>query len=269
MNFRRKQRKLSFSTPPALAALMLGCCAAAHAAGDEQIVPDRPGLAESSQVVGKGRFQVEAGFARERDGNAPQVLHTSTTPVLLRYGVGDSVELRAETDGHVHAWAAGAGGERGYADTALGLKWHFADAHANAPSLAILAHADLPSGSAQLRGQGVRPSLRVAAEWELPADWSLGVMPGIASATTDDGRRFTEGMFGLAVGKAWTERWHGFAELSMARIARARDGGSQLGVDAGMTYLLTDTCQADFAVGRGLNRRTPDLSWTVGLSFKM
>jgi hypothetical protein len=44
----------------------------------------------------------------------------------------------------------------------------------------VLAHADLPSGSRALRGEGVRPSLRVSAEWDLPADLSLGVMPGIA-----------------------------------------------------------------------------------------
>jgi hypothetical protein len=36
------------------------------------------------------------------------------------------------------------------------------------PSLGVLLHADLPSGSRELRGHGVRPSLRLAAEWDLP-----------------------------------------------------------------------------------------------------
>lgn len=36
-----------------------------------------------------------------------------------------------------------------------------------------------------------------------------------------------------------------------------------------MAYLITNNCQVDSAVSRSLNRRTPDLSLTVGLSFKL
>lgn len=259
MDFHRKQGALA-------AALMLAVSVPAWA-GDEAISPDRPGLAESSQVVGKGRFQLETSFARDRDGSGAAAVHTTTTPTLLRFGLSDALELRVETDGRTHAWSAD-GSARGYADTELGIKWHVADAHGSAPSVGILAHAALPTGSAEFRGAGVRPSLRVSSEWDLPADLSLAVMPGIAADTTDDGRRFTMGVFAVALTKAWTPQWHGFAELAAPRIARSRDGGNQVGVDGGLAYLADKDCQVDFSVGRGLNRRTPELSWNVGVSFR-
>jgi hypothetical protein len=262
MNFPHKQRAMA-------AATMLGLSFHAWAAGEEPIVPDRPGVAESSQVVGKGRFQVETSFARERDANGPEVVHTTTTPTLLRYGVSDSLELRVETDGRVHTWPASTGSERGYANTELGIKWHVMDGRGSTPSVGVLVHAELPTGSAQFRGEGVRPSVRVVGEWDLPADLSLGVMPGIASDTNDNGQRFTKGILAVSLGKAWTPHFHGFLELAAPRIAHARDGGSQFGVDAGLAYLPSDNCQVDFSVGHGLNRRTPDLSWNVGVSFRL
>jgi hypothetical protein len=270
MQLRCNYRSQPLLNRSAMAALfMLAFAASCHAAGDNTIATDRPDFVESSAVVGKGRLQVETSVAGERDRDGPLVLRSTATPTLLRLGVSDSVELRVESDGLLHTWSEAAGSARGHADTSLGIKWHAADAQGNAPSIGILVHADLPSGSAQFRGEGIRPSLRLVGEWELPADMSLGIMPGIASETTGDGRRFGSGIFGLVIGKAWNPRFRSFVEVSAPQVARARDGGSVVSFDAGMAYLLTDNCQFDTAVSRGLNRRTPDLSWTVGLSFKL
>jgi hypothetical protein len=270
MKFRCNHRPDSLLNRSAMAALLiLAFAAPGHAAEGDTITTDRPDFVESSAVVGKGRFQFETSIAGERDRDGTQVLRSTATPTLLRFGVSDSLELRVESDGRMHAWSDAAGSARGFADTSLGIKWHAADAQGNAPSVGILVHADLPSGSAQFRREGVRPSLRVVGEWELPDDMSVGVMPGISSETTEDGRRFTNGIFGVVIGKAWNPRFRSFVELSAPRIARARDGGSLLSFDAGIAYLLTDNCQVDTAFSRGLNRRTPDLSWTVGLSFKL
>lgn len=101
---------------------MLALAATCHA-GDDQIATDRPDFVGSSDVVGKGRFQVETSFARERDGSGAQRLHTTSTPTLLRAGVPDTLELRVESDGRMHAWD-GSGSHRGYADASIGVKWH-------------------------------------------------------------------------------------------------------------------------------------------------
>jgi hypothetical protein len=260
----------------ALAVTSLLFAASAHAStgeGDDSIVTDRPDFVESSAVVGKGRLQVETSLAAERSGRDGVTTRATSTPTLLRIGVSEDLELRVETDGRVRSWWRGAenGQASGMADTSLGVKWHVRDGagEGGAPSLGLLLHADLASGARAVRADGVRPSLRGVAEWELGNAMSLGLMPGLASERADDGRRFTSAIFGVVLGKQWNPRWRSFVELAAPRIARARSGGSLLAFDVGAAWLLTPQCQLDAAVSAGLNRNTPDLAITLGLSFKL
>jgi hypothetical protein len=262
-----------------LAAAILCCLAApgARAGDNEPISTDRPDFVESSQVVGKGRVQLETSLQWERGGDALDS-RTLSTPSLLRIGLGESGELRIETDGRnrIHATDPATGGRAtmaGYADTALGIKWHLADQQGEgihaAPSLGVLLHADLPSGSRELRGHGVRPSLRLAAEWELADGYSFGVMPGLAVESDDDGKRYGYGILAATLGKELNERVRGFVEVAMPQIARASHGGTQASFDTGLAYLVNKDCQVDVSVVRGLNRRSPDLSLAFGLSLRM
>jgi hypothetical protein len=265
----------AFPTTVLLAALCLPL--ASSAADDDAITPDRPGVVESSKVVGQGRLQLETSVQWDRLRDDASHERTITTPTLLRIGLGESTELRIETDGRtiihesipftgVHTVTAG------YADTELGLKWHLADQpqdqQAGAPSLGVLLHAALPSGSHELRGHGLRPSLRLVAEWELPHDLSFGVMPGLGSDSDDSGARYGYGILAANLGKAFNERLHGFVELAAPQIARASHGGTQASFDTGLTYLLNKNCQLDVQLNHGLNRRTPDLSVAFGLSVR-
>lgn len=260
-------------TASLLAAAIVGLAHTAAQANDE-IVTDRPDFVESSQVVGRGRFQVETSVLLERDRNAAARVRALSTPTLLRYGLGDSFELRLETDGRtvVHATELPSGlhsTAAGYADTSLGVKWHVLDAQGSSPSVGVLLHADLPSGSRGFGGQGVRPSLRMAAEWELPGAMSLGLMPGIGVEHNEAGAHYNYGIFGAVLGKSFTERARGFVELATPQIARGGNGGTVATFDIGGAYLLSPNCQVDTMASRGLNNRTPDWSWTVGLSFKL
>ena len=245
----------------------LGCAA------EDEIATDRPDFVESSNVVGKGRFQIETSFATDRNKADGIKDKAYATPTLLRYGVSDDWEVRLETDGRIRATTTDiASGTRstesGYGDVSLGVKWHIADESGASPSMGVLAHVDLDTGSAPFRAQGKGGSLRLAAEWEFADDWSLGVMPGLAWLPNDNGDRHTTGIFGVVLGKGWTDQLRTFVEYSDEKIARARDGGTISTLDAGVAYLLTKTVQLDTALSRGLNSRTPDWSWTVGLSMK-
>jgi hypothetical protein len=247
---------------------------AARAADDDKIATDRPDFVESSEVVGKGRLQIETSIQGERNNEDGIRDKTYSTPTLLRIGVSDAVELRFESDGRIVAksedLASGASDtQRGYGDLSVGLKWHTRDGQGYTPSLGFLLHADLDSGSAAFRGNGVRPSLRMVAEWELPHDMSLGVMPGLAAETNDTGGRYASGIFGIVLGKEWNDRFRTFAEVSMPAIARAHNGGTEASADIGAAWLLNKNIQVDTALSRGLNRRTPDFTWTVGLSIRM
>jgi hypothetical protein len=257
-----------------LAALCLPFCGAAHAAEDDTISTDRPDFVESSQVVGKGRVQLETSVQGDRLRTDDSHERMLSMPTLLRIGVGESTELRIETDGRnvIHASDPATGARSvtaGYADTAIGVKWHLKDGQDNQPSLGVLLHADLPSGSRELRGHGVRPSLRLAAEWDLPQDLSFGVMPGVGVESDENGARYGYGILAATLGKEFNERVRGFVELAAPQIARAAHGGTQVSFDTGLTYLVNKNVQADVSLTHGLNRRTPDLSVALGLSIRM
>ncbi|KFI06475.1 transporter [Massilia sp. BSC265] len=251
------------------ATLALFAVTAVHA--QDPISTDRPDFVESSNVVGKGRVQLETSVLLERERSGPVRERLVATPTLLRYGIGESFELRAETDGrtnHRHAEGRVRATETGYADASLGLKWHAMDAAGTLPSVGVLLHADLDSGSRAFRGKGARPSLRVVGEWELPGDYSLGVMPGVG-VERDESGRYRYGILGVVVGKSINERLRGFVEVALPQIARSSHGGTQASLDLGGAYLLSDTVQLDAMLSRGLNSRTPDTAFTIGFSFKL
>lgn len=261
-----------FSTTLLAAACTLACACAR--AGDDNISPDRPDFTNSSTVVGQDRFQVEAGLQWDRERDPDQHVRTLSTPLTLRYGIGETTELRLETSGReiVHASDPVSGAHdttAGYADSAIGLKWHIADQRGDVPSWGLLVHAVLPSASRGLGGQGVRPAVFVPAEWDLPNDFSLGIMPGLGVEHDERGAHYNFGVMSASLGKDFSERLHGFFEIALPQIARAGNGGTQASLDTGAAWLVNKDCQVDALVMHGLNRNTPGLSLGFGVSFRL
>jgi hypothetical protein len=254
--------------------LSMACAAAVAQENKDKLVSDRPDLVETSEVVGKGRVQLETGFLAERERSADEHARTYSMPTLLRVGLTDAVELRIESEGRtVQHSRDKASGERstvaGYADTAIGFNWHLLDARGMQPSMSVLLDAELPTGSRRMRGEGVRPALRVVSEWELPGELELGIMPGLAVENRDEGGRYHYGIFGVVLEKGFSERLHGFAEVALPQIASSRHGGTQARFDVGASWFLSDDFQLDTMFSRGLNHRTPYASFTVGLSIRL
>ena len=233
-------------------------------AEEEPIATDRTDFVESSLTVGDRRLQVETSVAWERDDG----VNGYATPTLFRYGLGSTWELRLETDGWQHIDAPGNADAFGVADLSLGVKHHLAGSDGGGASLAWLLHVDLPSGARALRGHGARPSFRLVAEWELSDSLSLGAMPGVIWDEDDDGHRYAAGIFGVVLGKAWTERSRSFVELALPQIAKSDDGSSVALLDVGSAWLLSEDVQLDAIYSYGLNDRSPDHALGAGLSFR-
>jgi hypothetical protein len=258
-----------------LAAAAIAAAFIARAHADERISTDRPDFVESSDVVGRGRFQLETGVQWERDSSEGVKSRVRTTPTLLRFGVADTLELRVETDGFARSTLddPGAGTtrtERGFSDVSLGVKWHVRDGDEakGTPGVAWLLHLDVDSGSAAFRGQGLRPSLRAVAEWDLPHDMSIGVMPGVVLDRRPDGHRFASGILAVTLGKEWTPAWHSFIEVAGRQLAARRNGGSVVTLDAGVAWIVTNDVQLDLSLARGVTSDAPDLQWGVGFSMR-
>ena len=94
-----------------------------------------------------------------------------------------------------------------------------------------------------------RPSVRMVAEWELPSEWSLGVMPGVLWDENDNGERYTAGIAAITVGKGWTDRLRTFFELAGRELTSSKNGGSQVTWDTVRTYqpevVILMPCGAD------------------------
>ena len=250
--------------------------AAARAADDGKIVTDRPDAVESSDTVGRGRFQIETSFAREwtRKDQATGLRRVSTsTPTLLRFGIVDDIELRIETNGRIRTSLRGDGDAelvKGWADAAIGLKWKQQDGDIGTgrPDIAWLVHADLASGSRTVRGNGLRPSVRMVAEFDMPEAVAIGVMPGVTWDKRTDGKREVSGILAVVVGKEWSDKVRTFAEIALPRIATARNGGNVALLNLGIDYWIEKHVKVDLSIQRGLNRNTPDWGGAVGFSIK-
>lgn len=258
---------------PLLAALAATLAAGSARADDDGIATDRPDFVESSNTVGKGRFQLETSLAFERDRQAGIRSKVRSTPTLLRYGIADDWELRLETDGALRAKVTEAGvttKQSGMADSAVGVKWHVLDGDeaTHRPGMAWLFHLDLETGSRAFRGQGTRPSVRLTAEWDLPKDFSVGVMGGVYLERNDDGKRYTGGILAVTAGIPLAENWRGFVEVAGQELASNRNGGKVITFDTGITWQLDKSLQLDMALSRGINKNAPDLAWTVGMSVR-
>lgn len=255
-----------------LAAAVVLAATAGPAWAKDELVTDRPDVSESSEVVGKGRYQVETSVVSARDQQAGTRVRMLNTPTLLRIGIAEQFELRIESEGYTRLRADGAAPARasGMADTALGIKWHMQDGDDDdfVPSVAWLLHADFATGAKAFRGQGVRPSLRMVAEWELPQGWSVGAMPGVFSEKNEAGERYTAGLLALVLGKDFTPQWRGFVEYSLDQLASARHGGNVTSWDAGVAYVLNKDVQLDFSISRGISKSAVDASVGVGLSVR-
>jgi hypothetical protein len=159
--------------------------------------------------------------------------------------------------------------EEGFSDISLGFKWHTHDGEAGSisPSVGWLIHTDISSGSTEFRGRGARPSLRGVAEWEFPYDLSLGVMPGVIYDFDQEDRGFIGGIFGLVVGKSWSDNFRTFLEVAGQQLTSKEHGGNVITYDAGAAYLIRSNLQVDTAASIGATDDTPDFSWTIGVSM--
>lgn len=234
------------------------CCAAAEP--EDWITTDRPDFVDAPDVVGKGRVQLETGFLQSKEARS--------TPWLLRVGAWDDVELRLESDGRLTDRADPARA-RGWGDAALSVKWQVHEGQGATPSVGLIMQADFASGSRGFKGNGTRPSFRVPLEWDFPHALNLGVMPGYYLDRDERGRRVSTAMLGVTLAQNYGERAYAFLELAAPRIARSRDGGTPASFDFGGGYSLTRNLHVDAGVMLGLNRRTPDLAFTVGLSVRL
>jgi outer membrane putative beta-barrel porin/alpha-amylase len=237
-----------------------GVCISCQA--DDHIDTDGPDFVDSSEVVGKGRFQFEANLQYQQQHTGATHEQLVGTPTLFRFGLTDAVEARVEIGGRQRLQTRDSltptEVASGWADNAIGAKWHFQSPDAEGhPSACLIYQVETPSGSAPFRGHGYRPSLRSVITWDLTETVSASIMPGAAYSATSNGHRYPAGSFGATIGRWWTEQFRAFVEFSGEQFAQAKDGGNILLWDAGASYLLGLNWELGMRLGVGANANSP------------
>jgi len=233
-----------------LLVVTLAPCAVAEE--PDLINPDRPGIADGSAVISRGRFQIETGLERDHDDGG----HSIATPLLLRYGVTDHFEFRAETNGYVHA-----PGGSGFAPLSVGGKYHFGDT----PSLGVIARIFVPSGTGAQRSHATTGDVRLAMDLSFGEKWSLN--PNIGFASQDDGAgRFTAGLAAMTLQYNISDHLNLFVD-GAAQTPEERGGTASVILDAGGALIIGRDTQLDASIGWGAHGSTPPAVFlAVGIS---
>jgi len=170
----------------------------------EPINADRPGIADGSQSVGRGVFQLELGG--ERDHFVDGDVHALSTPLLLRYGLSAPLEMRIESEGYGHVTAPGFSAS-GWTPFSIGVKYHFLDK----PSLGVIARYFPPSGSGLFKSDHPSADVRLAADVDLNETWSLNPNVGVVTQNDGDGR-FTAALAALTLQYNVTKKFNVFVD---------------------------------------------------------
>ena len=250
--------RLSTHALRAFAAALLAVAAHARAAGEPP--PGRVDFLDSPAVIGLGQWQFDPAFPLLPEPHAPPVSRFASRFAALDVPVhGQTMQLRAAAANlSVEPPLETANDRmrrlRGFSDVSLGAQWRVRGGDAGwLPHVAWLADVAATMGSPAFRDRNFRPSLRATAQWELPQQLSLGVMPGVYRDRGDDGRHYAAGVLAVTLGKSWTPRLQSFVELAGQCLSRSQSDASLLNVDTGLAFSASKTLQVDLVVSRSLS----------------
>ena len=244
---------------------LAACClttlstSALAGSGDDYINPDRPGIADGSTTVGRGRFQLETAFQREfRNGGDDR---TTFIPTLLRYGLSEKLEVRVEGNGYT--WekqidpAQGTTYSRGFAPTSIGLKYNFVDAEGSkTPSVGAIVRVFPPSGTGEFRNTRTTGDFRLAADWEFADKWSLNPNVGVGVFQDNASRTYTAGLFAATLDFNPSKVVNFFVDTGV-QTPEEKNGKTSIIVDAGAAFIIGHDIQLDLSVGTGVAGSTP------------
>ena len=216
---------------------------------------------DSPAVIGLGQWQFDPVFPLLPGPHDRGVSRFTSRFAALDVAAhaGQAMELRAAAAGPVVERPLETANDRmrrlrGFSDVSLGARWRVRGGDAGwLPGVAWLADVETTMGSPAFRDRNFRPSLRATAQWELPRQLTLGVMPGVYRDRGDDGRHFAAGVLAVTLGKAWTPRLQGFVELAGQCLSRSQADASLLNIDTGVAFVASKTLQVDMVVSRSLS----------------
>ena len=228
------------------------------------IEPDRPDVTNGAHIVGEGLLQVELGYQHLRMGRTQR---SQGTPITLRLGVTEWLELRAGSDGYVRQ-SDGVTSASGAGNVQAGAKLRLFAEPGGLPVLSILPNVNLPVASASkglgsgdadytlalLTGADVGRTSHVDVNYAIGAIGSGGGQP-----------HFVQHLVSVSASHSLTEQLSPYLEAFWSSSLEPH-GGRALSIDGGLIQAVTARFAVDGGLAVGLTQDSPDLSVFVGIS---
>jgi Putative MetA-pathway of phenol degradation len=227
------------------------------------IEPDRPDVTNGTNIVEVGLLQVEAGAQHVRLGTQRNV----GTPLMIRVGLLEWLELRASTDGFLYQ-TNNSSSVSGGGNVQVGAKVRLFAEPGGIPVLSILPTLNLPVASVS-KGLGSGDSdatLVVLSGTDLGRTSHIDLNYGIGAIGAGQGRpHFTQHLISVSFSHSVTEQLSPYIE-GFWFSRQEPQGGRVFSVDAGAIQAFTTRLAIDGGVAVGLTRAAPALSVFGGLS---
>lgn len=249
--------------------------AAAPALGQErEYCPVRPGLGDTPCTIAPGHVSVETGIAAwERDDNADERSDTvDIGETTVRFGLDDHTDVGIDWTpyGHVRTRDKLDGAidhADGVGDVTLSLRRNLRNPDGKGFSVAVIPYVVVPVGTSQIGGGDWAGGLIVPMSYDLAEGLTLSGTSEVAAAADEDGdgQHFqARQVVGLDVDLS--KKVTAIGELELLRDDDPSDHTTQARAALSLAWKARDDLQLDLGAVAGLNRDTPDLMLTGGVS---
>ncbi len=233
-------------------------------ASPSPIEPDRPDVTNGAHIVGEGLLQVELGYQHLR---MRRTQRSQGTPVTLRLGLTEWLELRAGSDGYVRQ-SDGVTSASGAGNIQAGAKLRLFAEPGGLPVLSVLPTVNLPVASAS-KGLGSGDadySLALLTGSDVGRTSHVDVNYAIGAIGAGGGApHFIQQLVSVSASHSLTEQLSPYLEAFWLS-GQEPHGGRALSIDGGLIQAVTARFAVDGGLAVGLTQAAPDLSVFVGIS---
>lgn len=244
-----------------LTAACLSVAVPARAQSDV-IEADRPGLADSSTVVDKGRLQIETGVQWEKRASE----YSTFFPTLFRVGVTSRFEARVEGDTYTTI-ADHDLHENGLTPVSLGFKALFTRPDSDGIGAGLIASFTPAWGTGAFSAESASADARFVVDVPLSEHWALNPNVGLAWTEGESGA-FVPALLALTLGYSPRPGVEWSVDAG-AELPEAEDGTASVIIDAGFAYAPGPNWQLDVSGGTRVHGETgPHPFISVGVSIR-
>lgn len=236
---------------------------ALHTYAQDEIECDRPDQNETPALVPAGFFQVEMGFAYEKE--SPEQQNMIYPAALLKYGLANIAELRLEIENTTERVQSehGTMHQTGIKPIAFGMKLKISEERKSIPKTSVIIMASIPMlASKNFQDKYPSPEIRFTMQHSLTDKISLGYNLGGLCRGED----FTPvGLYTLTTDFELTKQLHSYIEVYGFIPYRDKQ---EHHLDGGFTYIVANNVMFDIEAGFDLDKH-PGWFCGTGISFRL